>query len=119
MVKLVATNSYGCENSTKKKVTIKNGVNLFAPNAFTPNGDGDNETFIPSALLEWDVQFEMIITNKANKVVYKTSDRNDPWNGKLYNSGSVLPKGIYLWKVVTYDVDGRAHQHVGKIILMD
>jgi len=118
-VKLIATNSYGCENSTKKKVTIKNGTNLYAPNAFTPNADGENDNFIPKALLGWDVQFEMTITDLSNKVVYRTSDKNEPWGGNMNNHGSILPPGIYLWKLVTYDAEGKIYQHAGKVNLLN
>lgn len=119
VVKLISMNSYGCENSTKKKVAIKNGTNLYAPNAFTPNSDGENDNFIPKALLAWDIQFEMIITDLSNKVIYKTSDKNEPWKGNFNNNGSVLPKGIYLWKVTTYDAEGKIYQHAGKVNLLN
>ena len=115
VVKLVATNSYGCENSTRKKVTIKNGSTLYTPNAFTPNADGDNDNFIPISLLEWDIQFEMTIIDKSGKLIYKTSDKNEPWNGKMNNTGKVMDVGVYLWQVITYDAEGTPHNHHGNI----
>ena len=118
-VSLKVENSYGCESIASKKVLIKNDYTLLAPNAFTPDNDGENDDFIPKALLGWDVQFEMVITDKTGKVVYQSSDKSAPWNGRLNNSGNQLPAGIYLWKVVTYDAEGKAHQHIGKVNLLD
>lgn len=115
---LIVKTLNGCVKSTTKKVTIKNGTDLFVENAFSPNGDADNETFIPKALLKWDVQFEMTIIDKSGSLVYKTSDRNEPWNGKMNNSGKVLNEGIYLWKVVTYDAEGTPHTHHDQIHLI-
>lgn len=117
---LTVKNEYGCYASFSKDVFIKNTFDLYAPNAFTPNHSGENDYFIPKALLGWgDVQFQMTITDKSNKEVYKTSDRNEPWNGKFNNTGSILPTGIYFWKVITYDAEGRTHQHAGKINLLE
>ena len=116
---LTVKNYYGCANSTSKNVEIKNAFDLFAPNAFTPDNDGKNDEFIPKALLACDVQFEMVVTDVSNNTVYKTSDKNEPWKGSLNNNGSILPSGIYLWKVITYDADGKTHQHVGRVKILD
>ena len=115
---IVKNNNTGCSAILKKKVSILNGFDLFAPTAFTPNNNGGNETFIPKAILGWDTKFEMIILNKSGKTIYSTSDKNEAWNGKLNNNGQVLPDGIYLWKVITYDAENNAHRHHGKITLM-
>lgn len=115
---LTITNSFGCNRIISKPVTIQHPFDLFAPNAFSPNLDGDNDVFIPKGLLTWDVQFEMIIKNKSGDVVYKTINQNEGWNGKLNNSGVVLDAGIYFWQVITYDAEGSTHQHVGKINLI-
>lgn len=115
---LIVKNSFGCINSSSKMITIDYPFNLFAPNAFSPNQDGDNDIFIPKALLAWDVQFEMLIKNKSGDVVFKSTDKFNGWNGKLNNSGTDLEPGIYFWQVVTYDIDGIPHQHFGKINLL-
>jgi gliding motility-associated-like protein len=117
-VTLIAINAYGCENKTTQKVTIKNNTNLFVQNAFSPNGDGNNETFIPSALQEWDVQFEMTIFDKLNNPVFKTTDQYNPWNGKLNNTGSILEQGVYFWQITTQDAKGKTHTHSGRVNLI-
>ena len=68
---LMVRNSFGCINSTSKLITIDYPFNLFAPNAFSPNYDGENDTFIPKALLAWEVQFEMLIKNKAGDICFQ------------------------------------------------
>ena len=85
---------------------------------FSPDKNGNNDVFIPKALLEWDVQFKMTIIDKSGKTVYQTSDKNEPWNGKMNNTGRTLDNGIYLWQVVTYDAEGTPHTHQGKINLI-
>lgn len=115
---LTVKNSYGCSNSITKTVVNEHPFNLFAPNAFSPNRDGDNDTFIPKGLITWDVQFEMFIKNKSGEIVFKTTDKENGWNGKLNNTGVELETGIYFWQVITYDAEGIPHQHYGKLNLI-
>lgn len=118
-VTIVATNSYGCSTASTKKVTIANGSDIYVQDAFNPNSTiAENETFIPKALLEWDVQFKMTIIDKSGKVVYQTADKTEPWNGKMNNTGQLLEEGVYLWQIITYDAEGTPHRHNGKINLI-
>ncbi|MBL4668122.1 MAG: PKD domain-containing protein [Flavobacteriales bacterium] len=111
-------NNNGCITKSTIKILNKNGLDLFAPSGFTPNNNGGNETFIPKALLGWDVQFEMIIINTSGKTIYKTTNRDEPWNGKINNTGQVLNKGVYFWQVITFDAEKNPHRHHGKIHLV-
>jgi len=117
-VSLKAKSSNGCSNTITKTVSITNSLELYAPSAFTPNFDGNNDEFMPEALTTWEIKFEMIIKNKSGNVVYKTTDKNNAWNGSLNNQGAILEEGIYVWQIITYDVDGKPYQHAGKINLM-
>lgn len=117
-VSLKARSINGCSNSSTKNITILNSFELFAPTAFTPNFDGNNDEFMPEALTTWDIKFEMIIKNKSGNVIFKTTDKNNAWNGGLNNQGNVLEEGIYFWQVITYDAENNPYQHTGKINLL-
>lgn len=117
-VTLTSKNKFGCSESITKTVNITTPFELFAPTAFTPNFDGNNDAFLPEALTTWDVKFEMVIKNKQGNLIYKTSDKNSPWLGSLNNQGAILDNGVYFWQIVTYDSEGNPHQHIGKITLM-
>lgn len=118
-VKVMLTHQSGCMVEFTQPVEITLGMDLLAPSGFIPNSSiEENQTFIPKALLGWDITFEMMITDKNGKLVYKTTDSTKPWNGRLNNNGELLPNDIYLWKVVTYDVEGNPYHHAGTIQLM-
>lgn len=100
---LTVINQYGCSMSMDRKYQLDK-FNLLAPTAFTPDGDGINETFIPKALPEMGLEFEMTVQDpKTGQLVYRTEDASAPWNGTMNNSGVELENGIYIWTVVLKD----------------
>lgn len=117
-VTLKAKSSNGCYSAVTKTISIENNFELYAPSAFTPNFDGNNDEFMPEALTTWDIKFEMIVKNKSGNVVYKTTDKNAAWNGGLNNQGNTLEEGMYFWQIITYDAEGKPYQHAGKINLL-
>ena len=119
LVKLTAKDENGCLATIEKTIKIKNNFILYAPNGLRLNPDNpENGIFMPKALVEWDIPFEMVITNKSGKVIYKTSDKNEGWNGKLNNTGQQMQEGIYFWKIVTKDFENNPHYHQGEIKLV-
>jgi len=112
-------NTFGCTNTTSKIIKVAQSfiLNDYTPTGFFPNNPIKNNTFIPKALLVMDVPFKMIITNKLGDVVFQTTDKNEPWNGKLNNKGAVLATDVYFWRVTTIDIKGISHLHAGTITL--
>ena len=99
-VTLTIKNSLGCSNSDQWETENRKAFQLLAPTGFRPDGDGNNEVFIPGALVDMDVPFEMIIQDNKGQEVYRTSSASEPWNGKVNNNGRKLDAGIYVWSVV-------------------
>ncbi|MCB0403004.1 MAG: PKD domain-containing protein [Flavobacteriales bacterium] len=119
VVTLVAENTHGCTSLVQKSVTIRTDLDLFAPNSFRPNSAiPENQVYIPGALLSGNIPFEMKILNATGKLIYKTSDKNEPWNGKMNNTGAMMPEGVYFWQVVYIDGHGDQHSDQGNFTLM-
>jgi gliding motility-associated-like protein len=98
---LTAKNSTGCVTVVKKDVNLKNELNLLAPNGFSPDGDGINDTWMPAALLNGDYIFTLTILDKSGKVVFRTSDKNNVWDGQGAKAGDT-----YKWIVVVKEKNG-------------
>jgi gliding motility-associated-like protein len=111
-------NHLGCEDSISGEVTIKGDFAIFAPSAFTPNGDGINETFFPKGF-GIDLQnFKLYIYNRWGDVIYKTDNINKPWDGRSNAGKEISQIGVYVWMIIAFDIDGNEHQFVGKVTLL-
>lgn len=69
---------------------------LTIPNAFTPNGDGINDTWQIKGLTA-GASASISIFNRYGLLVYH-STKYEPWNG-LYN-GSPVPVGVYYYTII-------------------
>lgn len=89
--------SNGICDKKKYAVKIEVGTRPDAfPNAFTPNGDGVNDTYKP-------LFFCPVITtgfrvyNRWGQKVFETKDPNKAWDGKV--DGKDAPSDVYAWQV--------------------
>lgn len=99
---IVGTN--GCENQLTKTFYPDPDFhyNLKAPSGFEPlSTNSKRNTFLPLALLERDTPFKMLIIDpKDGKVIFETTDKNNPWDGKNQHTDQLVPEGSeYIWKV--------------------
>jgi gliding motility-associated-like protein len=67
---------------------------IIIPNVFTPNNDGINEYFNIRNLLLYDHR-KVVIYNRWGKVIYKSDNYNNDWDGKN------IPDGVYFGKLET------------------
>jgi gliding motility-associated-like protein len=114
-VELTVKDLNGCSASEIKEINIKETFDLLSYDAFTPDGDGLNDAFIPKAIEANDLKFEMSIFTPSGSPLYTTTDYYQPWNGRRNNTGEKMPPGLYLWKVTAYDEDNQPHSFSGQI----
>ena len=99
---VVNNTAFACQNSliSKTKVTESG---LVIPNAFSPDGDGVNDT--------WEIQglnsrggYVITIFNRWENIVFKTNQYNNDWQGEsvntaLLSSNNLLPDGTYFYLI--------------------
>jgi len=103
-VGLIVFNQFQCSDTAFTHFNIENDYNLLAPNAFSPNGDGINDTFIPQAIPYLNQGFTMkIFDPKSGQMIFETSNFELPWNGRFMNNGNNMNEGAYAWSVITED----------------
>jgi gliding motility-associated-like protein len=67
--------------------------NVFIPNAFTPNGDGLNDTWVLRNI-QYYPDNVLVILNRWGNEIYKVENYNNQWNGSSLNEGSYFYKLI-------------------------
>ena len=89
---ITVTSSDGCVASDD--VLVKILKNLKVPNAFSPNGDGINDT--------WMIQYldtypgcTVDVFNRYGQNVFHSTGYAKPWDGRV--NGQPLPVGTYYW----------------------
>ncbi len=87
----------GCIDEHQLNVCVQPAERLYAPNAFTPNYDGQNDEFLFKGFgIE---QIEWHIFDRWGKSIFQASDMNTTWDG-TYRGQRVDP-GVYVF-VATY-----------------
>jgi hypothetical protein len=127
-VQLIATNNGICPDTAYLNINIEPDVICYVPNAFTPDGNGDNELFYPvfSHMIDplsytfriYDRWGEIIFeTNEIPEIPTTPSNTLGAWNG-LYN-GRMAQDGVYIWEVY-YRAEGTSNnQHlVGHVTVL-
>jgi gliding motility-associated-like protein len=117
---LIVTNVNGCKDQKTKFITVIDQNPLLAPNSFSPNGDGLNDYFMPKALENSNVNFELKILDRTGNIVYQTNDSNKPWNGRMNNSGEMFNNGTpFIWMVTITTPEGKIKRFNGTINIVN
>jgi gliding motility-associated-like protein len=118
-LELTAINAYGCVHSTSKQVEVIQAIDLFIPNAFTPNGDGINDT--------WQIQgpgldayhMRLEVYDNWGTVVFSTNDPKEVWTGYSAESGIAAGSGNYNYRIVARDTEhGIGHLFEGHVMVL-
>ena len=74
---------------------------VFVPNAFTPNGDKENDVLYVRGI--WIEKFVLRIFDRWGEKVFQSSEVDNGWDGNF--KGKPLPNGNFVYKlsVLTYE----------------
>jgi gliding motility-associated-like protein len=114
IIKVIGYDELGCE-SEPKLISVKTQTcqRFFAPNSFTPNGDGINDVFKISGLSVY--QPSLRIFNRWGVEIYSSS--NLWWTGDT--GGGYYPNtDTYTWTVSYLDKDGFHKEEKGHVTLI-
>jgi gliding motility-associated-like protein len=76
---------------------------ITAPNIFSPNADGFNETFLIKGTSDI-ARYDLRIFNRWGQLVFSAQTINDHWSGRT--NGHTVASGIYFWTVNMMCIQG-------------
>jgi len=110
-ISLVTENILGCTDSASVCITVNPEMTNFAPNAFSPNGDGLNDFFNPVAFAYADIEMS-IYSRWGERVFYIKGDKEVIWTGEGF------PDGVYVYDIVFRDSEANTKRLKGTVTLI-
>jgi gliding motility-associated-like protein len=92
---LTATSNAGCGIDVDR-VHVFVFKDIYIPNAFSPDGNGINDTWIIPALNAFP-NFELSIYNRGGQLIYQCQNILRPWDGTF--KGEPQPPGAYVYVI--------------------
>ncbi|MBK8228203.1 MAG: CotH kinase family protein [Flavobacteriales bacterium] len=74
---------------------------FYIANAFTPNGDGYNDSFKPIINVVDLATYELNIFDRWGGIIWSSNDPWAEWDGQA--SGKEVPSGVYAWQAYAVD----------------
>jgi len=109
-------NEYGCSDTMVHLVEVIGSYTVYVPNAFTPDGNGANNSFKPIMRDVVIDDYEFLIFDRWGEVIFSTEDLEGAWDGRYL--GDVARDGVYIWKIIVTDNVGKPHELVGHVTLL-
>lgn len=109
----------GCTATAEITVIVKQQFAVYAPNVFSPNGDGFNDYFSIYGGEELAMINQLNIYNRWGNLVYTRKDvslGSQSWDGSF--EGLALPEGVYLFQARITGTNGRTEALSGEITLI-
>jgi gliding motility-associated-like protein len=108
------TDADGCTVTEEIWVVVKDKKVFYAPNMFSPNGDGVNDNF--EIFVKGAKKFHLRIFNRWGEKVFEAEDAAQVWDGT--RNGKLLSEGVYIFEVFLIYKDNTSLKHKGSVTLV-
>lgn len=99
--------------------TVKNEIKdpvMYVPNAFTPNGDGLNDVFIPQTADNLK-EYKLLIYDRNGVLIFQSEDITKGWDGRT-RGDEMSQENIYMWKIELKNSKGEREHMMGYLNLL-
>ncbi|MFA6058662.1 MAG: gliding motility-associated C-terminal domain-containing protein [Taibaiella sp.] len=112
---VTATNECGTYQDSVQILVQNCDCKIFAPNAFSPNGDGKNDTYGIQLACQ-PSSYSLSIYNRYGQRLYQTTSPTATWNGTF--NGQLLDAGTYFYYITIKGPTGTEFEQKGDIMLI-
>jgi gliding motility-associated-like protein len=105
----LVTSGLGCVDSARISVIVTGSL-FFAPNAFTPDGDGVNDVFLPRVV--GAREYDLAVFDRWGERIFHTQDPKAGWDG---GAGVI---GVYVYKAWLAEHGPERFEFVGTVTLV-
>jgi gliding motility-associated-like protein len=105
----------GCVTTDTQLVKLVKSVEIFVPNAFTPNGDGINDDLKPVFFGIKELHYFRVY-NRWGQLFYQTQTLKQGWNGTFKNIKQEMQ--TVVWMLEALGVDGIIYTRQGTSVLL-
>ena len=96
---MIGFSGKGCLDTLCRDVYVNSVAQVFAPNTFTPNGDGLNDVFQPYVSGAQPGTFSLTIYTRRGETIFFSDDTDAVWTGGINDHGYYVPAGTYIWRI--------------------
>ena len=102
---VTVTSSHGCVSTAPLHQVIEPVTEFWIPDAFTPNGDGKNDTFGGTGVNV--KEYEMYIYDRWGNMIFYSHDIEQKWDGKAHSGSDIAQQDVYIYKIIVTDYNGK------------
>lgn len=113
-VQLIVIDPNGCADSAFVSFYIDALPQIFVPNAFTPDGDGLNDSFTISAN---NIEYiRMQVYNRWGQLIFDGTNDKAVWDGNY--QGIIAEEGVYIYHVKAIGLNKQTYEYNGTLTLI-
>lgn len=111
------TSDIGCVTTDTVLIKIIPGTDIFVPQGFTPNNDGQNDRLFPILVGMRQLNYFKVF-NRWGNMIFSTNSATpaEGWNGVYL--GALQPTGAYTWIAEAVDLQGSVVRRTGTVMLL-
>ncbi|MDB5284002.1 MAG: hypothetical protein JWO06_3077, partial [Bacteroidota bacterium] len=107
----------GCVAIDTGNVIVVPTYDIFIPNVFTPNGDGNNDYFEVFGNKKIWKEFEVQVFDRIGEKVYESNDMNFKWDG-IYKGKYMMP-AVFVYQIHLTYIDNHTEKlYKGSVTLV-
>ncbi len=122
-VELIAISNNGCTDTVSYPVEIQDEFTFYAPTAFSPDLDKNNDFFFITAHGIKNTDFYLSIYDRWGEVIWATNKydnetkTSESWDGRAKHN-EIVPIGTYTWFARFKDENGNTREKYGPLTVI-